>query len=155
MKFFCTTQWFAVFPEEKSRSEWFNREQKFNFFLREKERPLSEQLEREGFINGLAYLADIFVQMNEINLWIQGREASIMMLLAELKLFAAVEEEVGGRQLRKLSNVKRSASILLKYFFFPILEGVLQQDGSESNNALSASLQIFGYSAELFQFEES
>jgi hypothetical protein len=31
-----------------------------------------EHVERKDFIHSLAYLADIFNLMNEINLWIQG-----------------------------------------------------------------------------------
>jgi hypothetical protein len=39
-----------------------------SLFLNEKENPLLEHVEREDFIHGLAYLADIFNHMNEINL---------------------------------------------------------------------------------------
>jgi hypothetical protein len=39
----------------------------FFFFLKEIENPLLEHVERKNFIHGLAYLADIFNHINEIN----------------------------------------------------------------------------------------
>ena len=64
VKFFSTIQRFGGFPEEKSSSACLN----FELFFREKEIPLSEQFDRNKFIHGLAYLADIFGHMKEVNL---------------------------------------------------------------------------------------
>jgi hypothetical protein len=49
-----------------------------SFFLKEKETTLLEHNERKDCIHELAYLADIFNHMNEINLSIQGPEVTIM-----------------------------------------------------------------------------
>jgi hypothetical protein len=49
-----------------------------SLFLKGKENPLLELVERKDFINGLAYLADVFNHMNKINLSIQGPEVTIV-----------------------------------------------------------------------------
>ncbi|KAI6652489.1 Protein ZBED8-like [Oopsacas minuta] len=48
------------------------------FFLKEMESPHSEHFNSVEFIHGLAYVADIFGQMNEVNLSIQRPEVYIM-----------------------------------------------------------------------------
>ena len=67
--------------------------------------------------------------MNEVNLSIRGHKVTIMDAAERIKAFLA-----------KLSLWKRKLEAD-NYTNFPMLEEVLQQDGSESNNALSSSLQ--------------
>jgi hypothetical protein len=88
-----------------------------SFFLKEKENPLLEHVERKDFIHGLDYLADIFNHMNEINLSIQGPEVTIMDATEKLQAF-----------LSKLSIWKKrvEADIVAN---FQMLEEVLYQDG--------------------------
>jgi hypothetical protein len=88
-----------------------------------------EQVERNDFILGLAYLEDIFNHMNEINLSIQGPEVTIMDATEKLRAFLA-----------KLSIWKKrvEADIVAN---FQILEEVLYQDGCEIQNSLSISLK--------------
>ena len=87
-----------------------------SLFLRVKESPLSEQFDDEEFIHGLAYLADIFSQMNEVNLSIQGHEVTTRDAAERMKAFLA-----------KLPPWKRLEAD--NYANFPMLE-VFQQDGS-------------------------
>ena len=47
-------------------------------FLKEKQNPLSSQFDCQEFLCGLAYLADIFSHLNEINLSIQGPDITIV-----------------------------------------------------------------------------
>uniref|UniRef100_A0A7M4E8X6 DUF4371 domain-containing protein n=1 Tax=Crocodylus porosus TaxID=8502 RepID=A0A7M4E8X6_CROPO len=100
-----------------------------SLFLKEKENPLLEHFERKDFIHGLAYLADIFNHMNEINLSIQGPEVTIMDATEKLQAFLA-----------KLPIWKKrvEANILAN---FQMLEEVLYQDGVEIQNSLSISLK--------------
>ena len=67
MKFFCTTQKFAGFQEVKFWSVWWSLERKLGFLI-EKQGPLSVHSGSEEFIYGLAFLADIFSHMAEVNL---------------------------------------------------------------------------------------
>ncbi|XP_042236517.1 protein ZBED8-like [Homarus americanus] len=100
-----------------------------SLFLREKESRLSEQFDSEEFIHGLAYLADIFGHMNEVNLAIQGPGVTIMGAAERLQAFLA-----------KLPLWKRRLEAD-NYANFPMLEEALLQDGIESDKALSISLQ--------------
>ncbi|XP_042210759.1 protein ZBED8-like [Homarus americanus] len=88
-----------------------------SLFLREKESPLSEQFDSEEFIHGLAYLA------------IEGPGVTIMDAAERLQAF-----------LIKLPLWKRRLEAD-NYANFPKLEEVLLQDGTESDEALSISLQ--------------
>jgi hypothetical protein len=45
-------------------------------FLREKENKLCEEFETQGFIVSLAYLADIFSHLNDLNISLQGSEVT-------------------------------------------------------------------------------
>jgi hypothetical protein len=49
-----------------------------SLFRKENENPLLEHFQRKDFIHCLAYLADIFNHVNEINISIQGPEVIIM-----------------------------------------------------------------------------
>jgi hypothetical protein len=51
----------------------------FSLFLKENGTPLLEHSERKAFIHELAYLADIFNRMTEINLSSQDPEVTIMV----------------------------------------------------------------------------
>jgi hypothetical protein len=88
-----------------------------------------EHVERKDFIHGLAYLADIFNHINEINLSIQGPKDTIMDATENLQAFLA-----------KLSIWKKrgEADIVAN---FQILEEVFYQDGVEIQNSLSISLK--------------
>jgi hypothetical protein len=90
-----------------------------SFFLQEKENPLLKHVERKDFVHRLAYLADIFNYMNELNLSIQGSEFTIMNTIEILQAFLA-----------KLSIWKKKvqADILANLL---MLEGVLYQDRGE------------------------
>ncbi|XP_042227387.1 protein ZBED8-like [Homarus americanus] len=100
-----------------------------SLFLKEKESPLSQQFDSEEFIHGLAYLADIFGHMNEVNLAIQGPGVTFLDAAERLQAFLA-----------KLPLWKRRLEAD-NYANFPMLEEVLLQDGIESDKALSISLQ--------------
>jgi hypothetical protein len=77
----------------------------------------------------LAYLADIFNHMNEINLSIQGPEDTTMDATENLQAFLA-----------KLAIWKKTieSDIVAN---FQMLEEVLYQDGAEMQNSLSISLE--------------
>ncbi|XP_042203602.1 protein ZBED8-like [Homarus americanus] len=60
-----------------------------SLFLREKESSLSEQFDSEEFIHGLAYLADIFGHMNEVNLAIHGPKVTIIDATERQQAFPA------------------------------------------------------------------
>jgi hypothetical protein len=47
-------------------------------FLREKENKLCEEFETHGFIVSLAYLADIFSHLNDLNISLQGSEVTVL-----------------------------------------------------------------------------
>ena len=53
-------------------------------FLREKQNPLSVPFDSKEFLCGLAYLADIFGDLNEINLSIQGLDITIIDAMERL-----------------------------------------------------------------------
>ncbi|XP_030764866.1 protein ZBED8-like [Sitophilus oryzae] len=56
-------------------------------FLKDKGNSLSEYLKSEDLVRGLAYLADIFTQLNEINLSLQGSAVTIVDASERLKAF--------------------------------------------------------------------
>ena len=97
------------------------------FFLNEKQSQLSVDFEREEFIHGLAYMADIFGHMNDTNLSIQGPAVNMMDAAERLQALLA-----------KLPLWKRRKEVG-NYANFPILEDVLLQE--EINKTLSSSLQ--------------
>ncbi|KAI6648614.1 Protein ZBED8 isoform X1 [Oopsacas minuta] len=99
------------------------------FFLKEKECPLLEYFNSVEFIHGLAYLADIFGNMNEVNLSIQGPEVYIMDAAERLQAL-----------LGKLGLWRRRLEVG-NYANFSMLEEVLLHDEVERNKPLSASLQ--------------
>jgi hypothetical protein len=105
-----------------------------SLFLKEKENPLFEHFERKDFIHEVAYLADIFNHMNEINLSIQGPEVTIIDATEKLQAFLA-----------KLKIFKKTveAEILEN---FQMLEEVLYQDTN-----FSVNLRTPGNTSELFQ----
>jgi hypothetical protein len=47
-------------------------------FLREKENKLCDEFETQGFIVSLAYLADIFSHLNDLNISLQGSEVTVL-----------------------------------------------------------------------------
>ena len=96
------------------------------FFLNEKQSSLSVDFEREEFIHGLAYMADIFGHMNDTNLSIQGPAVNMMDAAERLQALLA-----------KLPLWKRRIEVG-NYANFPILEDVLLQEGI--NKSLSISL---------------
>jgi hypothetical protein len=100
-----------------------------SFFLKEKENPLLEHVEGNYFIHGLAYLADIFNRMNEMNLSIQGPEVTITDATEKLQA-----------SLAKLSiwKTRVEADIIAN---LQMLEEVLYQNGCEIQNSLSISLK--------------
>ena len=59
------------------------------FFLREKQNPRSMQFDCKEFLCGLAYLAEIFGHLNEINLSIQRPDTTIIDAMERLQAFQA------------------------------------------------------------------
>jgi hypothetical protein len=96
-----------------------------SIFLEERENLLLEHFGRKDFIYGLAYQADIFHHMNEINLSIQGHEVTIMDTTVILQALLA-----------KLPIWKNRVEADI-FANFPMLEEVLYQDGVEIQNSLS------------------
>jgi hypothetical protein len=95
--------------------------------LKEKENPLLEHFAR--IIHGLAYLADIFNHMNEINISIQGPEVIIMEATENIKASFV-----------KLSIWKKRVEVDI-LANFRMLEETLYQDGIEKQNSLSIFLK--------------
>jgi len=80
-------RWLAF---ERSSFEAFDGTEKGSFiFLREEQNPLSVQFDCKEFLYGLAYLADIFSHLNEVNLSIQGPDLTIIDVAERLQAFQA------------------------------------------------------------------
>ena len=100
-----------------------------SFFLREKQNPLSVQFDCKEFLCGLAYLADIFGHLNEINLSIQGPDITIIDAKKRLQAFQA-----------KLPLWKRRLETD-NFANFPMLEEVITQSRINNIETLSPSLR--------------
>jgi len=75
---------------ERSNFEAFDGTEKGSIiFLREKQNPTSVQFDCKQFLYGLAYLADIFCHLNEVNLSIQGPGLTIIDVTETLQTFQA------------------------------------------------------------------
>ena len=99
------------------------------FFLNEKQSSLSVDFEREEFIHGLAYMADIFGHMNDTNLSIQGTTVNMMDAAERLQALLA-----------KLPLWKRRIEVG-NYANFPILEDVLLQEGINKSLSIPSRLK--------------
>jgi hypothetical protein len=86
-------------------------------FLREKENKLCEEFETQGSIVSLAYLADIFSHLNDINISVQGSEVAI---LDANEMIAAFQQKLAVRKRRVVKD---------NYANFPSLENVLSGEG--------------------------
>lgn len=94
-------------------------------FLKNKANSLYEYLEREDFVEGLAYLADIFTHLNEINLSVQGPAVTIVDASERLKGF-----------LGKLPLWKRRVESG-NFANFPMLEELItQSDGHTTSKTV-------------------
>jgi hypothetical protein len=82
-------------------------------FLREKENKLCEEFGTQGFIVSLAYLADIFSHLNDLNFSLQGSEVTVL---------DANEKTAAFQQ--KLAPWKRRVA-KDNYANFPALENML------------------------------
>ena len=51
---------------------------KVQIFLRERKSPLSKQFTNDKFIGALAYLADIFSNLNQLNGQMQGKSVAVV-----------------------------------------------------------------------------
>ena len=100
-----------------------------SFFLREKQNPLSVQFDCKEFLCGLAYFADIFGHLNEINLLIQGPDITIIDAMERLQAFQA-----------KLLLWKRRLETD-NFANFPTLEEVITQSRINNIETLSPSLR--------------
>ncbi|CAG9564712.1 unnamed protein product [Danaus chrysippus] len=98
-------------------------------FLKNKENSLYEYLEREDFVEGLAYLADIFTHLNEINLSLQGFAVTIVDASERLKGF-----------LGKLPLWKRRVESG-KFANFPMLEELIMQKTQSDGHTTSKKVQ--------------
>ncbi|KAL0879709.1 hypothetical protein ABMA27_003424 [Loxostege sticticalis] len=96
------------------------------FFLKDKGNSLYEYLESEDFVQGLAYLADIFNHLNEINLSLQGPAVTIVDASERLKGF-----------LGKLPLWKRRVESN-HFANFPMLEELIRE---ENSNTISKMVQ--------------
>ncbi|GBP84666.1 Protein ZBED8 [Eumeta japonica] len=98
-------------------------------FLKNKENSLYEHLEREDFVEGLAYLADIFTHLNEINLSLQGPAVTIVDASERLKGF-----------LGKLPLWKRRVESG-NFANFPMLEELIMQKTQSDGHTTSKKVQ--------------
>ncbi|GBP47213.1 Protein ZBED8 [Eumeta japonica] len=98
-------------------------------FLKNKENSLYEYLEREDFVEGLAYLADIFTHLNEINLSLQGPAVTIVDASERLKGF-----------LGKLPLWKRRVESG-NFANFPMLEELIMQKTQSDGHTTSKKVQ--------------
>jgi hypothetical protein len=100
-------------------------------------------VERKDFIHGLAYLADIFNHMNEINLSIQGPEDTIVDATETLQASLAKQS---------IWKKRVEADIVAN---FQMLEEVLYQDRCEIKFSVNffekRNLRTPGNTSELFQ----
>ena len=87
------------------------------------------QFDREEFLYGLAYLADIFGHLNEVNLSFQGPDVTIMDVTERLKAFQA-----------KLPLWKRRLETD-NFANFPMLEEVISQSRIDNTEVLPSSLR--------------
>ena len=99
------------------------------FFLKEKQNLLSVQFDCKEFLYGLAYLADIFSHLNEVNLSIQGPDLTIIDVTERLQAFQA-----------KLPLWKRRLETD-NFANLPMLEEVISQSRIDNTEALSPSLR--------------
>jgi hypothetical protein len=86
-------------------------------FLREKENKLCEEFETQGFIVSLAYLADIFSHLNDLNISLQGSEVTVLDVNEKIAVFQ-----------QKLALWKRRVATE-NYANFPNLENVVLSGG--------------------------
>ncbi|GBP10373.1 Protein ZBED8 [Eumeta japonica] len=98
-------------------------------FSENKENSLYEYLEREDFVEGLAYLADIFTHLNEINLSLQGPAVTIVDASERLKGF-----------LGKLPLWKRRVESG-NFANFPMLEELIMQKTQSDGHTTSKKVQ--------------
>lgn len=98
-------------------------------FLQDKGNSLYEYLESEDFVQGLAYLADIFGHLNEINLSLQGPAVTILDASERLKGFVG-----------KLPLWKRRVEAG-NFANFPMLEESLTQEDGNTIKIISKILQ--------------
>jgi len=86
-------------------------------FLKEKGNELCDEFETQHFILSLAYLADIFSQLNDLNVSIQGSEVTIMDAGEKITAFQ-----------KKLALWNRRVT-QNNYANFPTLENLLTEEG--------------------------
>ncbi|XP_065650503.1 protein FAM200C-like [Hydra vulgaris] len=98
-------------------------------FLKDQESALYQILEIENFLQGLAYLADIFSYFNEINLSLQGPAVTIVDATEKLKAF-----------LGKLPLWKRRVDVGVTANFC-MLEELLSQSEMQSSRSLNEEIQ--------------
>ena len=100
-----------------------------SLFLREKQNPLSVQFDRKEFLYGLAYLADIFSHLNEVNLSFQGPGITIIDITERLQVFQ-----------EKLPLWKRRLETD-NFASFPMPDEVISQSRIDNTKALSPFLR--------------
>lgn len=85
-------------------------------FLREKKNKLADEFDQHSFIVSLAYLADIFSHLNDLNVSLQGRQVNIL----------DAKEKIGAFS-QKL-ELWKSRVFNANYCNFPTLENVILLD---------------------------
>lgn len=98
-------------------------------FLKDKANSLYEYFESEDFVHGLAYLADIFTKLNEVNLSLQGPAVTIVDASERLKGF-----------LNKLPLWKRRVESG-NFANFPMLEELMTQGDGNTTKITSNMVQ--------------
>lgn len=78
-------------------------------FLREKDSELASKYNDRHWLTKLAYLTDIFSELNKINSSMQGRNANVLQLYEKLDAFVKKNVEMDGKSGKwQLGNVSFS-----------------------------------------------
>ena len=96
-----------------------------SIFLTEKKSDLSKEFDHVDFVHGLAYLADIFEEMNKVNLSIQGHDVYVIDAAESLAAW-----------MNKLLLWSRRV-VSGNYANFPLLDGEMQFEENDNEIKLS------------------
>ena len=109
--YYCEVRWL-------SKGRVFNRlfelRQEVNIFLNDQSSPLADHYVDDCFCAKLAYLSDVFDQLNQLNLSMQGRNSSLFLVADKIEGFK-----------KKLDLWKRKVSNK-RYEMFPLLSENLE-----------------------------
>ena len=81
--FYCNAKW--LFKGKALRVyEWRN---EISIFLKEENHALATIFKDEVFLTQLAYLCDIFLKLNQLNIFLQGEETHLLQLYDKITAF--------------------------------------------------------------------